>query len=361
MKRRYSWAAAAAYLAVVGACVVSEIPEESTDVATQAIGTGGPCPDAVCGENSPVINKIGFYDLHLFGIANTQGYAIETIKGIAQIVQGTNSYDLHVVDGVITGWKGPFLLLAGQGLVDSYIPIQRGKTHYKLLIKDVRPMTYFAPPLDPIEAYTFQYVQVGASDTPLPLCDNIDELIKEQTRDPEFAQADLMGMLVLESLVFEGDRVYETSRTMSKTADDSWFNIGCAGHTLAKLRLTRNTIHSQSSTLSRPWEQRQATLKMYSADYCGNGTVFTVAGQRMVWQGGGIGYHSGPHLLEARWNENGAQCLYAPRMLFPSTPDGPVYFPKILDQIHAVCIPMKCGNQDLAFFDAQDRMSADPY
>src|SRR5689334_8997492 len=110
MMRRYSWVAASC-LAVMGACVVSEPPE--VDEAAQEVGTGGPCPESICGENSPVINKIGFYDLHLFGLRNAQGFAIETSSGVAQIISAGNSYDLHVVDGVITGWRGPFLVLAG--------------------------------------------------------------------------------------------------------------------------------------------------------------------------------------------------------------------------------------------------------
>ena len=55
------------------------------------------------------------------------------------------------------------------------------------------------------------------------------------------------------------------SLTLNSRADSGWFNIGCAGHTLSKMYLTRNTLASQDA-MSGQWEERQATLKMLTAD-----------------------------------------------------------------------------------------------
>src|SRR6185503_15950048 len=140
------------------------------------------------------------------------------------------------------------------------------------------------PPPAPFQAYTLAYHPVG-KDSDQELCNNIRTLDDLEATDPEQAQIELMGLTTLESVVFEGDRVNTLRKLMSRTAEDDWFNVGCAGHTLAKLFLTRNTVHSQRSPLARAWEQRQATLKLLVADYCGTGEPFTVFGQKLAWQG----------------------------------------------------------------------------
>jgi hypothetical protein len=356
MQRR-SGEAGAALLVILGACTVVEPPLE--DIKTQAIG-GGSCAEQICGLNSPMIDLIGFHELNLLGAPNKEGFAIETLNKRAQIVQGTRTYDLRVRNGVITGERNGVTMLSGAGLVGAEIPIRRGAKRYSLDIGGVHAMTYFVAPADPIEAYTLAFHALGAKDQSQPLCNNIQGLIDIVSHDKEQGRFELMGMTPIESVVYEGDRVDDVLKTMSQVADNRWFNIGCAGHTLSKLRLTHNTIQSQVPGISRPWEQRQATLKMLVADYCGDGTVFTVAGQRLVWQGDAVSYFSPPGLLEARWTETGAACLYAPRMLFPSTPLGPVDFPDIWNQIKAVCAPLICADTDPVPFDGADRVSANP-
>lgn len=72
-----------------------------------------------------------------------------------------------------------------------------------------------------------------------------------------------------EAIVFETDRFDAASKTMDPVGDPRWFNIGCAGHTLAKMHLTRNTIASGAAAHGVSANDRQATLKMLVADYCG--------------------------------------------------------------------------------------------
>src|SRR6185295_18525269 len=61
--------------------------------------------------------------------------------------------------------------------------------------------------------------------------------------------------------------------------------------------------------------QRQAMLKMFTADVCGDGTSFTVQGQPLVWAdaNGVTSFVKPPGSLEAIWNEGGALCLDTPR------------------------------------------------
>ncbi len=351
MQRRSGWVVAVSG-AILGACVVSEPPAE--EQATQA--TAEPCLEQACGENSPVMGPLGFIDLSLFGAANTQGYAIEPVTSRAQIRKGASSYDLNVINGVITGSRNNVTLLAGQALVGATISIRRAQKHYLLTISDVRPMPYFVDPRTTmVEAYKLDWTEIGVSDTPHALCNNIQLLVDEGQASPI-----LMGMLVWEAVVFEGDRINELAKTMSQVADDRWFNIGCAGSVLSKLLLTHHTIHSQAPQ-PRAWQQRQATMKMYLGDYCGGGPSFTVARQKLVWQSPLIPYLHPPWTLEARWNEGGATCLNDPRMMHPSTAAGPIWFPHIWDQIKLVCKPRSCTNLDPYDYAGADRVSANPH
>jgi hypothetical protein len=143
------------------------------------------------------------------------------------------------------------------------------------------------------------------------------------------------------AVVFEGDRIDATARTVKPAAEDRWFNIGCARHTLSKMRLTRNTLHTVADA---DWRPVQTALKMLSADYCGNGTALTVPGMPILWQqhaspGGGstIGMtyrvQPQPGSLEARWNENGAVCLDTPRLAVHPDPQ----FPDVGQSIQQAC------------------------
>src|SRR5262249_55443173 len=60
-QRRACWVAAA--LAMLGGCVANESPV--AEETFQPIGAGGPCPDAMCGENSPVNDALGFHEQSL--------------------------------------------------------------------------------------------------------------------------------------------------------------------------------------------------------------------------------------------------------------------------------------------------------
>ncbi len=235
----------------------------------------------------------------------------------------------------------------------------------------MRDLPYFVGASGTIGIYT---LDVSTSDgNNADLCGNtpsLQQLIDEQGGESSvYATQELMGTHVGEMVVFEGDRFDSGTMTTSRddAVDDDWFNLGCASHTLSKLLLTRNTFHSQRPGIARAWEQRQATLKMQVADYCGGGIPFTVAGQKLVWQGDLVEYISAASELEARWNENGAMCLNVPRLVHPTSPIGASTFPDVNLAIRSRCVaplspppPPPCTNLDVADFDQADRVSANP-
>jgi hypothetical protein len=322
--------------------------------------TGGhPCTERVCGENSPVIDTLGFHELSLVGAANLEGYWIVPRKAPAQIALRGTSYDLKVSNNRITGWKNGMPVLVGSGLEGSVIIVQHDTVRYTLKIKKVRPLQLVAAPYDWIESYELVWAREH-DDHFVNLCGGVPLLIDEGLGDGGKVNLDLMNMTIWEAVVFEGDRLDAVAKTMSKTANDQWFTIGCATSAPAKLLLTRHTIHTQSAP-TRAWEQRQAMFKMYTGAYCPGGESFTVARQRLVWKSKTVPYAFAPWKLEARWTEAGAKCLNNPRMLYPSTPLGSVEFPDIYAALDAAgCHPPSCVRLDPEDIDGADRVSSNP-
>jgi hypothetical protein len=59
----------------------------------------------------------------------------------------------------------------------------------------------------------------------------------------------------------------------------------------------------------------QACTRLIRADYCGDGTPWTVNGRRInVYDHLGIQYDSEKWIFEAEWDVNGARCLQAQRV-----------------------------------------------
>lgn len=123
------------------------------------------------------------------------------------------------------------------------------------------------------------------------------------------------GMLLDEtSVVFlEGER-YEADGTIVPN-QHHLVTAACRGHALAKMALTKYVPYDGATDV----DERQATLRMFRADYCGDGTSYTVLGTKIDFTDDGARRHVefNPELmsevLEAYWNQDGAICLGTPR------------------------------------------------
>ena len=98
-----------------------------------------------------------------------------------------------------------------------------------------------------------------------------------------------------------------------------WITLACAGSAAAKTALLGYGPHGDfdgeghSATVA----QRQATLKMITADYCGTGQSYTVDGTPLAWENAG-GTVTPMHEIgesEAVWTSSGALCLDTPRVV----------------------------------------------
>lgn len=288
------------------------------------------CGPSACGVNGPGIDEHGFHSISKSGKPNEKSFSLVRFE------KDGVTYKLDVVNGYLTGTRAPLLMvLAGQNLVGARLVLDRNGESWTVRIARVGQLQFPVGDPDPIETYVLEYATAGSSDW-RNLCGSGAGVV-----DPG---PDAMGMKRDESILFEGDRIDLGSKTVAVEADRDWFNIGCAGHVLSKLHLTRNTLASTSAVAgAESFSGRQATLKLLTADYCGDGTAFTVAGQRLVWQGGLVEYIEPPMTIEAHWGEHGALCLDQPRMAVPTTREGPIEFPDIWGVITARCHPPRCG------------------
>lgn len=88
--------------------------------------------------------------------------------------------------------------------------------------------------------------------------------------------------------------------------------IACVGEAAAKMKLM--DFHPQGNRGASAAD-RQATLRMITADYCGTDHSFTVTGTPVAWRDSldRVKPPSGEVHMEALWDEHGAICLDTPR------------------------------------------------
>ena len=148
------------------------------------------------------------------------------------------------------------------------------------------------------------------------------------------------------AVVFEGDRVDSLAKTVTGI-DTGWFNIGCAGHALAKLHLTGHTQGAQvGAGYVTSVAERTTMLKMITGDYCGEGIPFTVAGVDLTWRDhrSWMGFDPLDASTEARWTPDGASCLNEPRLASNPTDLGSKTFEDVGKAIAEMCPKLqKCG------------------
>lgn len=303
------------------ACLDSVEPATPDEGAAPAEGTveqlieEDPCPNFACGQNGPKLNNRDFHELSEAGVPNREGFSVHPL------VKGGVSYALSVVGWELRGTDANGNVISGDLLENATFEISHDTgRRYRVLINDVSTMYLYAGPKKGVALP--QYILKWIDVTPGAPAQHYTNVCARPPTGPY--RQDTLYQNGESTLIFEGNR-YDSVAKRVLFGSPTWFNLGCAGHALSKLLLTGHATLSGSATIA----QQQAALKAVTADYCGIGISFTVAGEPLYWKtsNGYMSFQGQPDSFEARWNENGAVCVDEHRLLLSDNPLAPLHFP----------------------------------
>ncbi|HEV7556621.1 MAG TPA: ADYC domain-containing protein [Kofleriaceae bacterium] len=280
---------------------------------------------------------------------------------IVSFTQNGDEYIPQLVGGVLTGVKvgAPNQVIGGPTLAGARFIVTSDLTHtkYDLQIESIGHVAYWAQTNGAqTPYYTISWKTVDAGETAWK---NICKA------PPKTTDLETLGMETTSAVLFEGDRLDVTSKSVVGM-DKMWMNIGCAGHAVSKLHMTAHSQAAQVATgMMTTREERTAMLKMFVADYCGDGRAFTVAGQPLSWVDDHHWLSLWPgwnYEIEARWTEKGATCLNTPRVLQNPSPEADALFKDVKTAISDECggqLPPPCDGT-FNDFDKAHMISANP-
>ncbi|MEZ4399320.1 MAG: ADYC domain-containing protein [Kofleriaceae bacterium] len=308
---RISLALPLTLLALTTGCVddASDLGSDTAGIIVKD-GNNDPCPKLGCGTNSAHVGPAEFHELDESGVlANAEGFRIDHFE------KNGLHYKLDVTGTTLTGklyWFGSWVTaLSGSNLVGSKIMVlgPPNDTMYEIRIENVASQQMWQAPLVAIETYelTWRFPGQNFAGPPPRVCVNPPNRKEGEQQ---------LWNSVTEAILFTGDRYDTSALTVDSVGPSSWFNIACAGTVMAKLALNRHTEATETASFPTTKAKRQAMMKMYTSDVCGNGDPLTVTGTPLRWwsttgmASPAISYNT----MEARWDENGAQCLDVHRL-----------------------------------------------
>jgi hypothetical protein len=308
---------------VISGCQ-AQAPVDTTEAASiPRMGAG--CEEWGCGSNAATIGVHQFHELRLDRAPNPQGLVVlgfydKTHKEIGYDVD--RDHLLGLTD------NGP---LAKSALEGSYFLIEDGNQIWVLEIKKYDTTGYWVETFNPTQVPLY-YFQYHLQSDPDP--DKKADLCPNATGEPEWKG--FVGVAV----IFRGDHYDGYKKTVEEIGfQDPRFNIGCMGTAVAKMQLLRHTLASSDDLHKTTPDQRQALLKMITADYCGGGTTYTFNGHPLHhdWaQNWHPIYSPQPEdAMEALWTSSGATCLDLARAIDVD--------PTIQDEILHECKIPRCN------------------
>lgn len=286
-------------MAVAGAsgCAI----DESLDYSTEFRTSFGCEKCGVGGSNSAHVNNYAINTLGLDGQANDAGVRIVGIKSPAN-----NSYDLRTEGDRIFAWDSSTMTIAAidAGLIGWKIQLGGSISAEIVIMGYDATIPSWAAGASPISAYAFAYDEDPKS--PGELVNVCPDYLNDPTEK---------AVTLLRGVVIDED-------TKEVSDADAWMTIACFGNAAAKMKLanySRFADYTGTGTAASR-AQRQATIRMITADYCGDGTSFTSDGVALDWlnriERVTPQHNSTPAWadVEAIWDEDGAICLNTPRV-----------------------------------------------
>lgn len=274
-------------LVVASSCVSAEVEAEE-----RSLFGGYQCPNWRCGFNAAEVNGHSITALNLDGIADASG--LRLVGFVPPPLR--LGYTLDVDGDALIARKGSKTLTGAQ-MIGAILLVQLpGGLVVPVTLAGHAEVPSWAEDTPPIAAYTLLY--------PEP-----QELLGVKN----VCTGSLLDPLISATTILGGERYDEATKEV--LADQPrWFTIACAGAATAKMKLLGYGPQSSATTPA----QRQATLKMITADYCGDGESYTENGTAVLWsnESGSVSPPGDAVIgeVEAVWTEAGALCLDATRI-----------------------------------------------
>lgn len=296
-------------LFTVPACLSSE---PFDDPSTSSVTSEARCDPWGCGTNSATVGDgIVFDELDAAGTPNRNGVRIVSAKAAdgRAVSLRVKRHELYAV--ALDGSH----VYQGVELANLILRMDHPDLRFELQISKVQMNTiaFWRGLPEPVPAYEIRARLPHETKFAHLICKN--DILAEDPRWTAMPHS---------ALVFEGDR-YDPVRKRVSGSDfaTTWFNLACAGTAPAKLHLQRYTLagsYTADGRLLYPTslDERQAMLKMFTADYCGKGYSFTRDGQPLLYTDAA---HTIPMdygriaSMEALWTRDGATCLDVPRLV----------------------------------------------
>jgi len=258
---------------------------------------GGGCNDLICPGNSDIIAALGPFELDAARLeSSSRGFRIAGIK-----LGGHSVLDLQI-DGTAVHAMTSAGMATGPGIIGMTMTLSHKSGATFDLVVDGYLSTkvpYYAGGPNEIEGYHIAYRE--------PATRELKDICPYKDYDA--------GVARTWAVFWKGDR-YDPDTGLiyaSGAAVGSWFNLSCAGEATIKMLRART---GGAVAPGSPVAQRQATLNMFTASYCGaTGQRYTELGQDLAWSDLSGPSQMGPVAShEAIWSESGAVCLSTPRL-----------------------------------------------
>lgn len=253
-----------------------------------------------CGFNAAQVNGRSLQSLNLQGVANAAG--IRVVGFTPPAGQVPTGFTLTVEGDEFVARRGATTLRRA-ALVGSklWVQVELGVV-LPVSFAGFEAVPSWAADAEPIAAYTLLFPAVGE-------LLGVKNVCSGSLTDPLASAVTVLG----------GETYDDAGKTV-RADQAGWFTLACAGSAAAKMKLMGYAPQTEFDGSGAPSTvaQRQATLKMITADYCGTGQSYTQTGTPVVWrnQAGsvdGSNWHV-PGAVEAVWDEHGARCLGATRI-----------------------------------------------
>jgi hypothetical protein len=315
---------------LVAACVSPEDPSEFAVTERSFLR----------GTNSPTVGDgLLFDELDSSGLPNRN-----ELKIVGAYLPGRIPVRLHVYRHDLIVSKADGTQLVRQGLVGLTIllthPVQG---MYELMIASVNDddLAFWTGDPEVVPAYEFKARKYQGEFVNKKFLMPFEYACREDILSTDPAWTGVPHSAV----VFQGDYYDPDRKTVTTVPDefpldaDSRFNVACPGTAPGKMHLSRHTragsINAKGNLVyPTNINQRQAMLKMFTADYCGTGRSFTVDGQPLAYSDPWTHFApwSEAFPIEAAWKAGGARCLNVPRR-------GAVLLPEIAQECGGILPP----------------------